>query len=289
MEEENYRQRNEKVLPPWLATFADMMTLLLAFFVLLLSFAELDILKFKKIAGAMESAFGVQRDVRAAEIPKGTSVIARHYSPGQPTEVAVLEIMRESSASDIASRNDQSLSDAIKQAQQAAMKKAEKEAEELKNELADAVNDGLLEIEAFNDRVLIRIREKGSFGSGQALLKKDFLPILKLIADVLNKHDGLFIVTGHTDDIPIETNQFGSNWALSAARAISVVHFFIRDGNIDPERLELRALSDNLPIVPNDSWENRAQNRRIEISVLHGNSMAIDMELPTENVDIIGE
>ena len=140
----------------------------------------------------------------------------------------------------------------------------------------------------FNDRVLIRIREKGSFGSGQAKLKKTFLPILKLIADVLNHRNGHFIVTGHTDDIPIETKQFRSNWDLSAARAATVVHYFIQQGDIDPERLEIRALSDNEPIVPNDSWKNRAQNRRVEISVLHGNRKAIDLQKPAENVDFVG-
>ena len=76
------------------------MSLLLCFFVLLLSFAELDVLKYKQIAGAMKLAFGVQRDVKAMEIPKGTSVIAQQYSPGKPTEVTPLEIMREKTTDD---------------------------------------------------------------------------------------------------------------------------------------------------------------------------------------------
>lgn len=290
----------EEGLPPWLATFADMMALLMCFFVLLLSFAELDVLKYKQVAGAMKLAFGVQRDVKATEIPRGTSVIAQQYSPGKPTEVTPLEIMREKTTDDTKTtldftdsetRNDQSQTDrdAKVQAQQAAAQEAKEEAEELQKELAAAIGDGLLEIEAFNDRVLIRIREKGSFGSGQAELKNAFKPILKLIADVLNQRDGLFIITGHTDDVPIQTRQFRSNWDLSAARAATVVHYFIQEGDIDPERLEIRAMSDNEPIVPNDSWENRAQNRRVEISVLHGNSQAIDLEKPADNVDFVDE
>ena len=290
----------EEGLPPWLATFADMMALLMCFFVLLLSFAEMDVLKYKQVAGAMKLAFGVQRDVKAVEIPKGTSVIAQQYSPGKPTEVTPLEIMREKTTDDTKTnldftdsetRNDQPQSDADAQAQAklAAAQEAKEEAEELKEELSAAIGDGLLEIEAFNDRVLIRIREKGSFGSGQAELKRAFEPILKLIAEVLNQRDGLFIVTGHTDDIPIETRQFRSNWDLSAARAATVVHYFIQEGDIDPERLEIRAMSDNEPIVPNDSWENRAQNRRVEISVLHGNRLTIDLENPTQNVDFVDE
>lgn len=288
----------EEGLPPWLATFADLMSLLMCFFVLLLSFAEMDVLKYKQVAGAMRLAFGVQRDVKASEIPKGTSVIAKQYSPGKPTEVTPLEIMREKTTDDTkttldftdsTTKNNQSLSpaDARKQAREMARQSAREEADELEEELASAIGDGLLEVEAFNDRVLIRIRERGSFGSGQAKLKKEFLPILKLIADVLNQRDGHFIIAGHTDDIPIETSKFRSNWELSAARAASVVHYFIRNGDVDPERMEIRALSDNEPLVPNDSRENRAQNRRVEISVLHGNRQAIDLESPAQNVDFL--
>ncbi len=290
----------EEGLPPWLATFADMMALLMCFFVLLLSFAEMDVLKYKQVAGALKLAFGVQRIVKATEIPKGTSVIAKQYSPGKPTEVTPLEIMREKTSDDTKqnldytdseSKHDGGLGEAQAQqiAQQKAEREAQEEAEELQDELAEAIGQGLLEIEAYNDRVLIRIRERGSFGSGRAELKREFLPVLKLIADVLNQRDGHFIIAGHTDDIPIETRRFRSNWDLSSARAASVVHFFIQQGDVDPERMEIRAMADNEPIVPNDSWENRAKNRRVEISVLHGNKHAIQQQSPAENVDFVGE
>jgi len=280
----------EDGLPPWLATFADLMSLLMCFFVLLLSFAEMDVLKFKQVAGAMKLAFGVQRDVKATEIPKGTSVIALQYSPGKPVEITPLEIMREKTTDDTKQNldfTDSSSKNAAEIAAAQARQAAKDQAEELKKELAAAIGDGLLEVEAFNDRVLIRIRERGSFGSGQSELKKAFLPILKLIGGVLNQRDGLFIIAGHTDDIPIETAKFRSNWDLSAARAASVVHYLIRQADVDPERMEIRAMSDNEPIVPNDSWENRAKNRRVDISVLHGNSRAIDLEDPSEDVDFV--
>jgi len=298
MSEENNCPACEEGLPPWLATFADLMSLLMCFFVLLLSFAEMDALKYKQIAGAMKDAFGVQRQVKdALEIPKGTSVIARKYSPGKPVEVTPLEIMREQATDDTkanldftdsTSKNQQtSIEDAKAMAEKFAQKQAKEEAEELQKELASAIGDGLLEVEAFNDRVLIRIREKGSFASGKASLKPAFKPILKQIAEVLKQRDGQFIISGHTDDIPISTRQFESNWELSAARAASVLHFFIEFGDIDPERMEIRAHADNLPLVPNDSWENRAKNRRVEISVLHGNTESLQLESPSENVDYV--
>ena len=299
MSQEKECQACDEGLPPWLATFADLMSLLMCFFVLLLSFAELDVLKYKQIAGAMKLAFGVQRDVKAMEIPKGTSVIAQQYSPGKPTEVTPLEIMREKTTDDTKTNLDfadtenkfdqsnQSVEQAQAIAEQHARQMAKEEAEELQQELESAINKGIVEVEAFTDRVLIRIREKGSFGSGQADLKPAFQPILLQIAEVLKQRDGHFIISGHTDDIPIETRQFRSNWDLSAKRAASVVHFFIQQGDIDPERMEIRAHSDNQPLVPNDSWENRSTNRRVEISVLHGNVDAIDMDSPASNVDYL--
>jgi chemotaxis protein MotB len=260
----------------------------------------MDALKYRQVAGAMKNAFGVQRDIKAIEIPKGTNVVAQQYSPGKPVEVTPLEIMREKTTddsktnldfSDTSSKNDRSLGETEAEAivQAKAALEAQELAKELKAELAAAIGDGLLDVEAFADRVLIRIREKGSFGSGQATLKKDFFPILKLIADVLKQRDGLFIITGHTDDIPIKTRRFRSNWDLSATRATNVVHYFIQYGNIDPERMEIRALADNEPIVPNDSWGNRAQNRRVEISVLHGNRLPIDFDAPSESVDFVSD
>lgn len=112
---------------------------------------------------------------------------------------------------------------------------------------------------------------------------------MKQIANVLKQRDGHFIIAGHSDDIPISTSQFRSNWDLSAKRAGSVVHFFIEFGGIDPERMEIRAHSDNQPLVPNDSWENRSINRRVEISVLHGNFESINVESPSEHVDFVKE
>ncbi len=298
MSEENDCPVCEPGLPPWMATFADMMSLLMCFFVLLLSFSEMDVLKYKEVAGAMKNAFGVQRDIRATEIPKGTSIIAKEYSPGKPTEVTPLELMREKTIDDMktnldftdtSSVNDKILADAEALAQIKARQQAKEEAEELKKEMAEAIGEGLLEVEGFNDRVLIRIREKGSFGSGDSDLKPAFTPILKQIANVLKQRDGHFIIAGHTDDIPINTSQFRSNWDLSAKRAASVVHFFIEYGGIDPERMEIQAHADNQPLVPNDSWENRSKNRRVEISILHGNYEPIYVESPSANVDFVKE
>ena len=82
-------------LPAWLATFADLMTLLMSFFVLLLSFSEMDVMKFKQIAGSMAKAFGVQNEIKVKDVPKGTSVIAQEFSPGKPKPTLIVTLQQE--------------------------------------------------------------------------------------------------------------------------------------------------------------------------------------------------
>ena len=129
-----------------------MMTMLMCFFVLLLSFAEMDVLKYKQVAGALKLAFGVQRIVKAPERTEGTSVIAKQYSPGKPTEVTPLEIMRKQATddtktsldySDSRSKNDGGIGEAEAEAiaQQKSQREAQAEAEELQDELSEAIGD----------------------------------------------------------------------------------------------------------------------------------------------------
>jgi chemotaxis protein MotB len=86
------KETPEEGVPPWVMTFADLMTLLMCFFVLLLAFSEMDIAKFKELAGSMQDAFGVQSEVEVRTMPKGTSLIAREFSPGKPEPTPLNEI-----------------------------------------------------------------------------------------------------------------------------------------------------------------------------------------------------
>ena len=92
--------------PAWVMTFADLMSLLMCFFVLLLAFSEMDALKFKQIAGSMKVAFGVQREIKAKEIPKGTSIVAKEFSPGKPDPSAIAEVRQHTTAAVTAFRGD---------------------------------------------------------------------------------------------------------------------------------------------------------------------------------------
>lgn len=265
---EDEKQVKCPVCPPdWLATFADLMSLLMCFFVLLLSFSEMDALKFKQLAGSMSQAFGVQREVKTKEIPKGTSIIAKEFTPGRPTPTA-LKVMRQHTTDD-RKQNLDFRKGPEKSDKSGEKSKAEKRLEKLKKALKDQIAAGSIEISGDNERTIIRIREKGSFSSGNATLNKKFKPVLKKISDALEKIPGKIHISGHTDNIPISTYRFRSNWELSSARAVTILeHILSINKNISNDRIVIQGYSDTTPLVPNSTPKNRATNRRVEIEVI---------------------
>jgi len=277
-------------LPAYMGTFADLMSLLMCFFVLLLSFAEMDALKYKMVVKSLEDAFGVQRDISFEAIPKGTSIIAQEFSPGDPKPTPLRE-MRQETVDDTRDAIKVTLDKEAMEEMQA--QEIAKEAEKFKETLEGEIEAGLIEVDTELNRIVIRIQEKGSFSSGDARLNSRFIPILKKIHDVLIKTEGAIAVAGHTDDIPINTPRYRSNWELSTSRATSVVHEFLKFGDVPPDRFVLEGYADTKPLVPNDTAANRAKNRRVEIVVLK--SPVLDEitesieELNTQNESVQGE
>ncbi len=271
-------------LPAWLATFADLMSLLMCFFVLLLSFSQMDIQKYKQVAGSMKMAFGVQRDIKAEDIPKGTSIIAQEFSSGRPEPTVINEVRQktvdenkqtveftddsggEQPQEDQQQQQEQQPVEAPKVDEQTA-----KDAEKLLEALQEEIEAGMIEIETDGNMIMIRIKEKASFPSGNAELRAAFLPVLQKLRQALMDINGKVIVAGYTDNIPIHTSRYRSNWDLSAARAVSVVHQLIEDGSLHPERFVAEAYGDTRPLVPNDTAEHRAANRRVELTIIQQN------------------
>lgn len=298
-----------KGLPPWLATFADLMSLLMCFFVLLLSFATIDAVKFKKMAESMKDAFGVQREIPASEIVMGVSVIKREFSPTIAEESIVEQVKQQTtetqkeylemkdgkSAQGELQKDGMSVEELQKQQleqeiekqrlqqelekqqlEQELQKKLEAEAQEQVEALQAALNEeievGQVTVEREGSKVIIRIQEKGSFKSGSASLDPEFFEVMDKITAVLQEHTGKIVVAGHTDNIPIRTGRFRSNWELSSARAVTVLHAMLRNPQIQEERVLVEGHADTQPVVPNDTRENRAKNRRVELIVIKGDA-----------------
>jgi len=267
-------------LPGWLATFGDLMSLLMCFFVLLLSFSEMDVLKFKQLAGSMREAFGVQNQIKVEDIPKGTSIIAQEFSPGRPeptplNEVRQMTVNNDMNTLDIRSKEGESDSPDKEKGENEELQKqqeqeAKEEAVEFAAALAQEIGDGSVEVETDGRKIIIRIKEKGSFDSGSAELKYESIPVLAKIRDVLLHVKGNVAIEGHSDNIPYAGRRFESNWDLSVARALAVAHELFGDPRIDQSRFRVLGYADTKPLVPNTSSENRIKNRRVEIIVQKG-------------------
>ena len=265
-------------------TFADLMSLLMCFFVLLLSFSEMDVLKFKRLAGSMHQAFGVQQKVRANDPPKGTSIIAQEFSPGRPEPTPLNEIWQKTTdlsknsldvaCQDMGSSNSGESGDAQKMIivdkVQDLVGETEQDAIDLATALSKEIAAGVLEVETAGREITVRVKEHGSFESGSAALSSNFKPVLRIIQDTLRDIEGDVQVQGHTDDRPIATAAFPSNWALSAARAVSVAHGLFGDGALDEDRFAVAGYADTQPLVSNTTAAGRARNRRVEIVIHQG-------------------
>lgn len=270
-------------LPGWLATFADLMSLLMCFFVLLLSFSEMDVLKFKQLAGSMREAFGVQNEIKVEDIPKGTSIIAQEFSPGRPeptpiNEVRQMTVNNDMNTLDIRSEvgeaenldKKQNEAELIEQMQQKLEEEAKEQAVKFATALAQEIGDGSVEVETDERKIIIRVKEKGSFSSGSAELKFEYIPVVAKIRDVLLDVQGGVSIEGHTDNVPYSGRAFQSNWDLSAARALAVANELFDDPRIDQSQYQIIGHGDSKPLVPNNSAINRATNRRVEIVIQKG-------------------
>ena len=279
-------------LPAWMGTFADLMSLLMCFFVLLLSMATMDANRFKKMAESLNDAFGVQRQVVAYEIVKGTSVVAQHFSPAAGDPTIIDEVRQQTTESEKEFLGKDSESDTEEKKEQEAkqeeveakaqivteyveateqkIQNAENLAEEIKEFMIEEMEEELVSVETNLDRVIIRIHEKGSFSSGSAEFNPQFIPIMDKITAVVNGSEGTVTVAGHTDNIPIKSGLYRSNWELSAARAVTIAQTLLTDGSVDENRLVINGHADTVPLVDNDTPENRAQNRRVEIILIQG-------------------
>lgn len=270
--------------PAWVMTFADLMSLLMCFFVLLLSFSVIDKVKFKTIIGSLEQAFGLQRDIRAESIPKGTSVIKREFTPGRPVPTTFDEI-RQRTIEDLKKnleRNDARTKSQEQGQQNKESNESQKEGktaqEDLTKEKVDLISaklekeikDGQVEVDVDSRKIVIRISEKGTFSSGMAEIKRSFKPILEKINKVIIDVGGDVIVAGHTDNLRVSNSLFRSNWDLSALRAVSVIHELLLIGDIKADGISAAGFADTRPMAPNDTPENRAKNRRVEIIIEQG-------------------
>ncbi|TGL59521.1 OmpA/MotB family protein [Leptospira sarikeiensis] len=140
------------------------------------------------------------------------------------------------------------------------------QANKLESKLSGEIAKGQIRLKRSHNRLIIQIDDQISFDSGSADLKKQIFPALEKIKEILAEYSGnLIIVEGHTDNIPIKTKKFNDNWQLSTERALSVLRFLLESKNLDARNFSAAGYGEHQPVVSNDTPENRALNRRVDI------------------------
>lgn len=261
------QERRSSKVAPWMVTYADLMSLLLCFFVLLLTFAEIDLIRFKQLAGEMAEAFGVQRQVPAETIPMGTSAVFDRFSPAEPQPTLRDEVRQSTTV-------ERARLDTLREQLQARMdQRIEALQVQVEEALRFAIDEGGVRVERDGANVLIRIDEQGTFPSGSADVTRDFAGLLQVLAETLAEMPGEIAIDGHTDDVPIRGSRFRSNWDLSAMRSATVANLLLENPSLAPGRLTVMGHADTRPLAPNDSEAARARNRRVEITLQLGTAV----------------
>jgi len=236
---------DEEGAPAWIITFADMVTLLLVFFILLFTIATVEAKKFQLVMTSIQSALHQEK-------PAANQVVMQDISKNEKPE----EVIYEAEEVDVKKHENESAEEVSGDKQKLLVEVQELIKEQRLGEHVYAYTEG--------NKIILRIKGTMLFSSGNVDLIEKSKIIFENIDALFEKYaDYKIDIKGYTDNRPIETKRFPSNWELSAIRATTVLRYFVNRG-IDPARLSATGYADLFPIADNNTIEGRAQNRRVE-------------------------
>lgn len=226
----------------WLLTYADMITLLMVFFIVLYAMSNVDAKKYQSLAESLNDVFSGQK-----------------------------AILRDPSLTIVNAKPSQSQSDFSEMEKQ------------LKDVIAELGLVSKVKINYESDGIVLSFQDTVLFNLGSASLTPDAINIIGKVTEVLARAPLKIRVEGHTDDLPIRTAQFPSNWELSVSRATSVVRMMLSNPKMEPGRISILGHGEYRPVAPNDSPENRQLNRRVDIVILRGENTTIGQPIIKTN------
>jgi chemotaxis protein MotB len=232
------KHHEEHMDESWLIPYADILTLLLALFIVLFAMSQVDQNKFQEIKQALESIF--KGGVGIMTTDKGIDAVEQYPDVAfeTPTDYIAEEIT-------------------LKQKKEVLDEYFKKQG--LENVVTSVITEYGLQIS---------IQDVALFESGKATLRTDSLKVLDHLASVLSGLNNEIRIAGHTDNLPINTPEFPSNWELSTQRSLTVMKYLLKTGHLQPHRFSTIGHGEYRPIASNDTNEGRAKNRRVEILIL---------------------
>jgi len=240
----------------WIVTYSDLVTLLLTFFILLYSFSVIDIVKFRAFITSFQGS----------GVLDWSSSPLQERSPQdtqQPTEVT-------------ATPSEQEIPELEQVNQVNPLVEVYLAVQDF---LQESGLDNLVEVRYEDRGIALDIKDRVLFDSGKADLRPEARQLLNKLSELLKRLPYQISVEGHTDNRPINTQEFPSNWELSAARAVRVVRYLVEHQGLDPRHFAAVGYGEHKPVVPNDSLENMALNRRVVIMIIARNPFADELNL----------
>lgn len=238
----------------WLITYSDLITLLLIFFVVLYAMSQLDVKKYEVLAQSLQFQFNKSDAV----LDGGRGVTGQAIQDGSPLQSPVPAKPVVSSA--------ETGKEQLKRLQ-------EEELQNLLKIIQTYIKDHKLQDRVYvadtPKGIAIRLNDLFLFDLGRAQLKKEATPVLDKLSSLFKSLDNTVSIEGHTDNLPINPGgQYADNWELSAARSLSVLHYFIGSSKLAPTKFEIAGYADTRPVTSNSTEGGRSKNRRVEITVL---------------------
>ncbi|REK69470.1 flagellar motor protein MotB [Paenibacillus paeoniae] len=255
-----HEEHEEHVDESWLIPYADLLTLLLALFIVLYSMNSVDVKKFEDMSRAFSVALSTGSGV--LDLP---SVVQNGNDPDKKDQDAD-DKENEQDKEDEGKLSDAELQELIK--------REEAELEDLKKKIDDYIDKkGLtsdLETQMNMSQLLITISDNALFAPGQATVKPEAKELATAIATMLQQYPKYdIIVAGHTDDTPVNRAEFRSNWDLSSMRAVRFMDIMLENQDLDPKRFTASGYGEYHPVAENTTADNKAKNRRVEVSIIH--------------------
>ncbi len=263
-------------LAPWMATFSDLMNLLLCFFVLLFSMSSISEEKYNQFVASMSSAFSIL-DGGATAIGDGI-LISNGVSQLNELDEYINSTGKNADSETDSDQFEQfeaagdAAEELYKKVQDAIDEKNLKENEEVAERIAEVVNEGNLgeqiEVNFTSEYITLSLKGAFLFDSGKAIIKQEAYPALERVGLILERYAGGIIeIEGHTDNVPMHSAQYANNNELSSARALSVFDYLLDNTTLDPALIKHSGRGEYVPVADNGTDAGRAKNRRVEIRI----------------------
>ncbi len=252
----------KKGAPAWQSTFADLMNLLLCFFVLLFSMSSVDVAKFEKIAASFNQTFSIF-NAGATAIGDGMLI-----SNGVSQLNELDDYINSTGKMDTGEVVKEDVATVQEQMQKEQMEQSEELAEKIQEAVDEKDMGKEIDIEFTAQYVQLTLKGALLFDSGSTLLKDEAKPVLDQVGLILERYaSGLIEIEGHTDNVPMSGAKYSNNDELSSGRALSVFNYLLEITDLDPANVKHSGRGEYLPVADNSTAEGRMKNRRVEIKI----------------------